>query len=70
MEGEHTPTIIQLILSTDLVLIQLKDSLFNSSFSQQILHWSALVAIYMLLYKYIEMVLLIYVFLSFTFIYR
>ena len=35
VEGEHTPTIIQLILSTDLVLIQLKDLLFNSSFSQQ-----------------------------------
>ena len=26
MEGEHTPTIIQLILSTDLAVIQLKDS--------------------------------------------
>ena len=26
MEGEHTPTIIPLILSTDLALIQLKDS--------------------------------------------
>ena len=26
MEGEHTPTIIQLILSTDLSVIQLKDS--------------------------------------------
>ena len=35
MEGEHTPTIIQLILSMDLALIQLKDSLVNSSFSQQ-----------------------------------
>jgi len=35
MEGEHTPTIIRLILLTDLTLIQLKDSLFNSSFSQQ-----------------------------------
>jgi len=32
MEGEHTPTIIRLILSTDLALIQLKDSLFNFSF--------------------------------------
>ena len=27
MEGEHTPTIIRLILLTDLALIQLKDSL-------------------------------------------
>ena len=27
MEGEYIPTIIQLILSTDLALIQLKDSL-------------------------------------------
>ena len=36
MEGEHTPTIIQLILSTDLALIQLKDSLFNSSFFQHV----------------------------------
>ena len=27
MEGEHTPTIILLILSTDLTLIQPKDSL-------------------------------------------
>ena len=27
MEGEHTPIIIRLILSTDLALIQLKDSL-------------------------------------------
>jgi len=27
MEGEYTPTIIRLILSTDLVIIQLKDSL-------------------------------------------
>jgi len=26
MEGEHTPTIIQLIRSTDLVVIQFKDS--------------------------------------------
>ena len=26
MEGDHTPTIIQLILSTDLAVIQLKDS--------------------------------------------
>ena len=26
MEGEHTPIIIQLILSTDLAVIQLKDS--------------------------------------------
>ena len=26
MEGEHTPTIIQLILSTDLTVIQLKNS--------------------------------------------
>jgi len=26
MEGEYAPTIIQLILSTDLVVIQLKDS--------------------------------------------
>jgi len=26
MEGEHIPTIIQLILSTDLAVIQLKDS--------------------------------------------
>ena len=26
MEGEHTPTIIQLILSTNLAVIQLKDS--------------------------------------------
>ena len=32
MEGEHTPTIIRLILSTDLVLIQIKDLCFNSSF--------------------------------------
>ena len=32
MEGVHTPTIIRLILSTDLALIQLKDSL-------QILHF-------------------------------
>ena len=29
MEGEHTLTIIQLILSIDLSLIQLKDSCFN-----------------------------------------
>jgi len=36
MEGEHTPTIIWLILLMDLALIQLKDSLFNSSFSQRI----------------------------------
>jgi len=35
MEGEHTPTIIRLILPTDHALIQLKDSYFNSSFSQQ-----------------------------------
>ena len=26
MKGEHTPTIIRLILSTDLAVIQLKDS--------------------------------------------
>jgi len=32
MEGAHTPTIIWLILSMDLALIQLKNSLFNSSF--------------------------------------
>ena len=32
MEGEHTPTIIWLILLTDLILIQLKDSCFNYSF--------------------------------------
>ena len=31
MEGKHTPTIIQLIRSTDLVIIQLKDSLLYSS---------------------------------------
>ena len=31
MEGEHTPTIIQLIQSTDLAIIQLKDSLSYSS---------------------------------------
>ena len=31
MEGEHTLTIIRLILSTDHALIQLKDSYFNSS---------------------------------------
>jgi len=32
MEEEHTPTIIRLILSTNLALIQLKYSYFNSSF--------------------------------------
>ena len=31
MEGEHTPTIIQLIRSTDLAIIQLKDSHSYSS---------------------------------------
>ena len=31
MEGEHTPTIIQLIRSTDLAIIQLKDSHLYSS---------------------------------------
>jgi len=36
MEGEYTPAIIRLILLTDLALIQLKDSLFNSLFSQQV----------------------------------
>ena len=36
MEGEYTPTIIWLILSMDLALIQLKDSCFNSSFSPTI----------------------------------
>ena len=30
MEGEHTPTIIQLNRSTDLAIIQLKDSLLYS----------------------------------------
>ena len=35
MEAEHTPTIILLFLSTDHALIQLKDSYFNSLFSQQ-----------------------------------
>ena len=37
MEGEYTPTIIQLILSMDIAVIQLKDSMFNSSFSQHVL---------------------------------
>ena len=39
MKGEHTPTIIQLILSTDLVVIQLKNSHLFFIFvgSQQIL---------------------------------
>ena len=32
MEGEHIPTIIRLILSMYLALLQLKDSYFNSSF--------------------------------------
>ena len=31
MEGEYTPTIIQLIRSTDLAIIQLKDSHLYSS---------------------------------------
>jgi len=31
MEGEHTPTIIQLIRSTDLAIIQLEDSPSYSS---------------------------------------
>ena len=35
MKGEHTPTIIQLILSTDLSVIQLKDSHLILHFSQQ-----------------------------------
>jgi len=35
MEGEHTPTIIQLILSTDLAVIQLKDSHLILHISQQ-----------------------------------
>ena len=34
MKRKHTLIIIRLILSTDLALIQLKDSHFNSSFSQ------------------------------------
>ena len=38
MEGEHSPTIIQLILSTDLALIQLKDSHLILHISQQELH--------------------------------
>ena len=38
MEGEHTLTIIRLILSTNLTLIQLKDSYFNSSFFSTIPH--------------------------------
>ena len=33
MKREHTPTIIQLIRSTDLAIIQLKDSLLYSSIS-------------------------------------
>ena len=44
MEGENTPTIIWLILSTDLALIQLKDSLFNSLFSQH--HYASCVRIF------------------------
>ena len=35
MEEEHTPTIIRLILSMHLALIQLKDSLLIFLFSQQ-----------------------------------
>ena len=35
LEGEHTPTIIQLILSTDLAVIQLKDSHLILHISQQ-----------------------------------
>jgi len=35
MEGEHTPTIIQLILSADLAVIQLKDSHLILHISQQ-----------------------------------
>ena len=35
MEGEYTPTIIQLILSTDLAVIQLKDSHLILHISQQ-----------------------------------
>ena len=33
LEGEHTPTIIQLIRSTDLAVIQFKDSHIYSSYS-------------------------------------
>ena len=35
MEGEHAPTIIQLILSTDLAVIKLKDSQLILQISQQ-----------------------------------
>jgi len=35
MEGEHTPTIIQLIRSTDLAIIQFKDSHIYSSYSNK-----------------------------------
>ena len=38
MEEEHTPTIIQLIRSTDLAVIQFKDSHIYSSYSQQLEH--------------------------------
>ena len=45
MEGEHTPTIIRLILLMILALIQLKDLLFNSSFSEENLHsWASKVS--------------------------
>ena len=36
MEGEHTPTIIQLIILTDLAVIQLKDSHLILHISQQL----------------------------------
>ena len=38
MEGEHTLTFIQLILSTDLAIIQLKDSHLILHISQQVQH--------------------------------